>query len=515
MLLQYNIKDLCQRFRKSTFRGLIWPIKSKEMSKFLPMAIMMFTVLLNQNLIRSMKDSIVMILVGPEVIGFIKLWCEMPAGIIFVLIYTKLCNIVTTEVAFRYIVIFFVTIFCLFAFILFPYHEYFHPDINLVESYIFLYPHLKWFIVIWSKWSFILFYVMGELWPVIVLGLWWQLANKITTTEESKRFYPFFALFGQLNLLISGLIIGYLASNRISFFSIFHDVSDDTEATIKSIMTIVIFCTIITLTLHRFVEIKIIKKQTLNKTKKDILSLSLIDSFKMILKSKYLGLMCILICSFNIAVILIEGIWFAKAGELYNSTQYFMIYHSKVLFWTGVAAFICSFLGGPIIRKFGWFIASVITPITILIVGGIFFICILLEDKLEILFNHWGEFSALSIIVFIGALQNILGKGTKYSLFDATKEMAYIPLDNEMKTKGKTAVDVVGTKAGKSLASIFPFITFSLLPNAKYDDISGLLLSIFMVICILWIYATYALSKEYDFYLLKNQKDDSKHDTKY
>ena len=67
------------------------------------------------------------------------------------------------------------------------------------------------------------------------------------------------------------------------------------------------------------------------------------------------------------------------------------------------------------------------------------------------------------LAVWFGMVQDALSKSVKYCLFDATKNMAYVPLDEETRTKGQAAVEVIGGRAGKAGASLIQtlFIQFN------------------------------------------------------
>ena len=512
MQMSNNTRTFCfiTKLRYSKFRYTIWPVNSYELSKFLPMAFLMLFILLTQNLVRCLKDSFIVTMIGTEVLSFIKLWVEMPIGVLFVILYSKLCNIMTTEQVFRIIVSIFLIFFNVFAFIIYPNKEFFHPNQELISYYVQTFIHLKWLIVMGSKWSFIIFYVMGELWTVIVFFLFfWQLANKITKTEEAKRFYIFFGLFGQVNLLISGIIIIYFTQGQHFLLVLFGNLTDNSEIVLKSITILVTISGIICLFLHRYIEVKNIdtlKNIKFKNKRTDILKLTLRQSAKMVFTSKYLALICILMVSYSTVVNLIEGLWMSRAKALYPVTKDFMAYHGNVLFWTGIATLIFIFIGNLILKRFGWFWGAVLTPLMFLVIGSVFFISVLTEDHLGYFINTFTTITPLVLVVFIGSIQNILGKGVKYSLFDATKEMVYIPLDQEMKTKGKAAVDVLGAKLGKSVGAIIQMISFTIFPSAHHEDIAGFLMIVFITVCITWILGVKYLHDSYFKLLLLNNK---------
>jgi len=102
----------------------------------------------------------------------------------------------------------------------------------------------------------------------------------------------------------------------------------------------------------------------------------------------------------------------------------------------------------------------------------------------------------LFLAVVFGAAQNVLSKAAKYSLFDPCKEMAYIPLDSEAKTKGKAAIEVVGAPLGKSGGSLIQQVLIfsfgSLAASTPY--LAGFL----AIIIGAWIVAARSLSQQFN-----------------
>jgi ATP:ADP antiporter, AAA family len=150
--------------------------------------------------------------------------------------------------------------------------------------------------------------------------------------------------------------------------------------------------------------------------------------------------------------------------------------------------------GRTIFNRFGWKTAAMIPPITLLTTGAAFFSLILFPGVFAPATAALGT-TPLMLAVIIGAAQNILSKGAKYSLFDPCKEMAYIPLDTESKTKGKAAVDVIGNPLGKSGGSfvqqILIGITGSLGASTPY--LGGILAGVILM----WLNAADRLSKQF------------------
>ena len=152
------------------------------------------------------------------------------------------------------------------------------------------------------------------------------------------------------------------------------------------------------------------------------------------------------------------------------------------------------FIGGWLIRKKGWGFAAMVTPIVLLVTGAGFFAFVIFRDNLAGMIALLGT-TPLMLAVLFGMAQNIMSKSTKYSLFDPTKEMSYIPLDQESKVKGKAAIDVVGARL---VSPADPFIQQGLL--VSFGTIAAITpyVAVAMVVFIVaWMFAVRSLNKQF------------------
>jgi AAA family ATP:ADP antiporter len=483
----------------SKLRLALWPIHNSELKKFIPMSIMMFLVLVNYTLLRNTKDTLLITApsCGVEVIPFLKMWGVMPCAILFFLAYTKLSNILSREALFYTCLIPFLVFFAAFSFIIYPNKEWLHPTLESISILRENCPNVKWFISLYGVWSFAIFYVLSELWGVIVVSLlFWQFANEITRTIEAKRFYAFFGLLGNISLILSGAFVQWLGERNNSL-----NLEEAWGLSITYMMIAVVAAGILILVVYWWMNRYVLTdpiyydaaKETtkLNKPK-----LSLGQSLSYLFSSKYLGFITILVLSYGITSNIIDLTWKNQIKTYLPHSNDYFAFMGRYTFWTGVVtvSFILSTKG--IVNRFGWYWGAIITPLILFITGALFFSFVLFKDHLNSIVSFFGV-TSVYMAVMIGAVQNILSKGAKYSLFDPTKEMAYIPLDQELKVKGKAAVDVIGGRLGKTGGGLIEFILLTVTGGSQLT-IAPYLFGIIAFVSLIWMGAVKNLSKLYN-----------------
>lgn len=496
--------------------SIIWPIRREELQKFVPMAFVLCLTIFNYNTLKSIKDSLVVPAVGAEAISFIKVYFVVPAAILFVLLYMRLANLFFLRQIYMGIGIFYMFFFLLFGFVLYPYQEFFHPDPIVVErligvklnifGYVFSFDHFKWFLLLYSKWLYVVFYVLAELWgSSMTFLLFWQFSNQIVPVNQSKRFYPMLNLFGSFGTFVAGAVIQYLSSRQSG-------IVDDGKAlyAVQNLLLILTGTAFVILLVVFYIYRNLLNNRDLEKPNNSFSDikkkLPFIESIKLVLSSRYLGYVVILVLSYGIAMNLLEGPWKAKVRELYPTTNSYVQFMGVINQWNGALAIAFSLVGVGILRKYSWFAAAIITPVMIFITGVAFFSFVVFDKVTAVVLDRFVSMSPLMVAVLLGAIQNVLSKSSKYGLFDSTKEMTYIPIDDELKSKGKAAVDVIGARLAKSGGAFIQSLLFMLFPAATYTTISPILMIILIVVAIIWIVDVNLLNKEYLKFLNKNNK---------
>lgn len=489
-------------------RKVLWPIYNHELKKFLPLAFIMFCILFNYTLLRDTKDTIVVNSAGAGAISFLKLYCVTPMAILFVIFYAKLTNIMSRENVFYAVVTPFLLFFGVFAFIIYPNLAALHPSAESVAALKASYPVLTGFIDIYAYWSFSLFYVLSEIWGSAMIGLmFWQFANHIVRMREAKRFYGLFLVIGNLSLIFSGQVVVFCSQDIKKFFPT-HEAA--WQMSVYLLMGIVVVLGVIAMATYRWMHVKVLNdKQYFDpaeagvpKKKKE--KVSLVESMKIIFRSPELGLIAILIMAYGITINLIEVQWKNQLGLFFSGDKAgYNAFMGNFSTLSGVFIIVFGWLvGSNILRRVSWFSAAIVTPLAIMLGGVIFFAFIFAREWVDFILKAMATTPVVAAS-FLGAGIVIVSKGIKYSLFDATKEMAYIPLDDELKTKGKAAVDVIGGRAGKAggafvqsnLQMLFAATALSTGVN-PVSITTPYAFGVFIVICVMWLIAVKGLSKK-------------------
>uniref|UniRef100_A0A7S1ZBM2 ADP,ATP carrier protein n=1 Tax=Ditylum brightwellii TaxID=49249 RepID=A0A7S1ZBM2_9STRA len=439
-----NEKQQQQSYLKK-IRRTIFPIYGKdEVHKFLLIGSIKFFIIMALTLTRDTKDTMVVTQCGAEAIAFLKIYGVLPAATAFIAFYSKMASIMEKKTLFFSTCIPFFIFFLVFDILIYPRRDSIQPSLSSVQSFMGGATSGGSAVLarIISNWTTALFYIVSEIYSSVSVGvLFWQYANEVVPISQAKRFYPLFAQMSGLAPVVAGQYVVHFASKAKDF-----------ESSLHRLTAAVTFAGAMICLFYHFSSIYIEKTEGVVMSSTDIVTakkkkpkMSMTESAKFLASSQYLRLVAILVLGYGLSINFTDIMWKSLVKKKYPDPLDYQRFMGNFSSAVGLSTCIIIFFGVHIIRILGWRVGALATPGIMAVLAVPFFVCV---------FMGLEKSSLLNVAVGIGTVQCLLSKTSKYALFDPTTQMAYIPLDNESKVKGKAAIDVLGSRIGKSGGSL-------------------------------------------------------------
>lgn len=440
-----------------------------ESIKRLTLVSMLFSKLTIYTIVRDTKDVLLVTSCGAEAIPFMKTWFNFPLSILSIIYFSFLSNKgLNNKWIYRSTYLPIAAIYSFVGLVLYPNRNLIQPSFPVDGS--FAYPILT---MIANNWVSAMYYSLASIWGSVIISLlFWMIANEYTEVESAKRIYPLFGFIANFALIFSGSLMTKL---NVVF-------ANDWGMNMRVMMLVVLGFCVLNYLLFEYL-VNHFQPVNLNYRKKAKKKASIRESMMNMFNEPFIRNMVFVIASYGSCIAIYETCWKHYMYMYFPSPTEYSKFVGSVTFIKGICTMAMMVVSSFLLKKMKFKHSLLVTPVTLSFIGAMFYYAIF--AKMDTVY-----------IVYLGAIMGICTKSLKYSFFDPNKEIAYIPMSQEIKTKGKATIEVISNPLGKSGSSLvlqFLIITFGSLADAL-----PAIAFYFTCVCFVWIHVANEIANRRD-----------------
>jgi len=423
---------------RKIIRALWGDLTNDEIKKFGILAVTFFFVIGTYWMARSLKDPLFASLIGFQWVPFAKI-LSVFVGLVVVLIYGKLVDLLKKHHLFYVICSFYSLIFLILSY-----------------SFIFLTPGkiLGWLIYVTIESSSIL------------IPLFWAFVVSVTQVESAKKAYAMIFFVGQMGQFFAPMIVMRYA-----------------QVVGSPALLALAGCVILFAPLMMKLYMTVVPQEDIAPPQQKASiqeKTGFLEGFKLLITKPYVMGIFVVATSYEIigTVLDFQMKWIAST---HYTRDAFAAFNGKFGMCLGILSMAFAFLGTSFfMRKLGLRFCLISYPTMIAVLGSLVLIAKLL-----------GVTDISYMWILFGSMIAI--KGLNYTLNNPTKEVMYIPTSKDVKFKVKSWIDVFGNRTTKSIGSGITGTFRTSLPDLAFY---GILISLGVVG--FWILIATLLGKAFD-----------------